>query len=329
DSGPSERAATKPLEKTFDALISKIQARLDAEYAANLERKQSLVQQAQRLAAIEDAVQASNEVKRLQNAWREVGLTHHAEGQRLWEEFKQLCDGVFNKRRLQHTERMTELKQTEAQAIALCEETEQLSKRTGAELYSSAARIRELREAFNNLGELPRESTQRVERRFGRALEDFERAVGQQRKREAEGAWDNLFEAANRVRVHQLEGSVSAPELRAHLDGIQHWPKGGAQAIEKKLSQTATASTTASEAALRELAIRAEIASGQPTPADDQMQRRTMQLQALVNGTGRTTASMKEQLEALAFEWLAARPVASPLYEELFARFRRAWEASR
>ena len=178
DSGPTDRGPTKGLEKSFDALIAKIQSRLDAQYTANLEQKQSLIKQAQRLESTTDLAQAASDVKRLQNAWREIGLTPHAEGQRLWEEFKALCDAVFEKRRAQHTERVTELKQSESQAIALCEEAEALAKRTGAEIFSGAARLRELRDAFSAVADLPRESAQSIQRRFKKAVDQFERVGG-------------------------------------------------------------------------------------------------------------------------------------------------------
>ena len=95
------------------------------------------------------------------------------------------------------------------------------------------------------------------------------------------------------------------------------------------MQPVATTSDATNEAALRELVIRAEIASGQSTPERDQGQRRAMQLQALVNGTGRTTATMREQLEKMAFEWVSIGPVSNVSYDELFARFQRAWNASR
>lgn len=329
-SGPTERAATKPLEKQFDALIAGIQARVDAEYAANLERKQSLVAQAQRLAAVEDATQAASEVKRLQSAWRGIGLTPQAEGQRLWEEFKQHCDAVFDKRRKEHTDRMAELEQHEEQALALCIELESLAQRTGAELYAGAQRMRELRENYAQIGELPRDKSREIHNRFRRAVEEFEHAIVRERDREANAAWTNFFDAANRIRLQQLEPAAEGEAaLRAHIDAIAHWPKGGKQAIEQKLSRPFDGDLAANAAVLRSLAIRAEIAAGAPTPEADQSQRRTMQLQALVKGVGRGSQSAREQLEALAFEWVGVGPVASDIYGELFARFERAWTMAR
>jgi hypothetical protein len=330
NASPTERGATKSVERQFDELIGRIQARLDAEYTRNLERKQSLVTQAQKLAAIEDLSQASNDVKRLQSAWRTVGSTPHAEGQRLWEEFKQHCDAVFDKRRHEHTERMAELEQNEERALALCIEAERLSQHSGAELFAAAARTRELYDAFAQIGELPRDKAQEIQRRFRRGLDQFEHAIKQQRLREAEQAWDNFFDASNRIRLRQLDANESADaELSQLVAAIEHWPKGGKQAIEQKLARKVGGDLVENEAALRTLAIKAEIATGTTTPDADQSQRRTMQLQALVKGIGRTTASVREQVEALAFEWVSVGPVATGAYEELFARFKRAWNAGR
>jgi hypothetical protein len=328
--GPTERAATKPLEKQFDALIASVQARLDAEYTANIERKQALVGEAQRLAAIEDVAQAASEVKRLQTAWRGVGITPQGEGQRLWDEFKQHCDAVFDKRRQEHTDRMAELEQNEEQALTISIELEDLARRSGAELFAGAQRVRELRDAFAQVGELPRDKAREIQSRFRRAVDEFEHAIVRERNREASQAWTNLFDAANRIRLRQLQPAVDDAEtLRQHIAAIEHWPKGGKQAIEHKLARPFDGDLAANASTLRAIAIRAEIAAGTPTPEADQSQRRTIQLQALVKGVGRGSAPPREQLETLAFEWVGVGPVASDLYGELFARFEKAWSSVR
>jgi hypothetical protein len=284
-SGPTERAATKPLEKRFDELMVGIQARLDAEYAGNLERKQLLVAQAQRLATTDDLAQAASDVKRLQTAWRNVGLTPHAEGQRLWEEFNQHCDAVFDKRRKDHTDRMAELEQNEEQAQAVCIELESLTQRSGAELYAGAQRVRELRDAFAQIGELPRDKAHEIQRRFRRGVDEFEHAIKQERQREANQTWHNFFDAANRIRTVQLAPNADdEAALRQHIAAIEHWPKGGKQAIEQKLTRPVDSNLDGNADALRAIVIRAEIATGAATPEADQSQRRAMQLQALVKG---------------------------------------------
>jgi exonuclease SbcC len=327
--GTTERAATRPIEKRFDELIAAIQARLDREYAANIERKQQLVKQAARLAESTDLAQAASEVKRLQSAWRHVGLTPHAEGQRLWEEFKGHCDAVFEKRREEHSVRVAELEQNEEQALSVCIELETLAERTGEALYSLAARARELRDAFDAIGELPRDKAHEIQRRFRRAVEGFEHAIVRERRRETDVAWENFFAAGNRIRETQLAPEADSNVLREYIDAVQQWPKGGKQAIEQRLAASVRSDVEANAEALRDLAIRAEIATGASTPEPDQMHRRAMQLQALVKGIGRGHPTPQAELESLAFEWVAAGPVPDDVYEPLWARFWRCWQLAR
>jgi hypothetical protein len=327
--GITERATTRPVEKRFDELIAAIQARLDREYAANLERKQLLVKQVARLVDSTDLAHAANEVKRLQSAWRSVGITPHAEGQRLWDEFKGYCDAVFERRRKEHSAHMAELEQNEEQALSVCIELETLAQRTGEELYSAATRVRELRDAFGSIGELPRDKAQEIQRRYRRAVEAFDHAIARERRREADVAWDNFFAAANRIREAQLEQGGDTTELKQFVDGIQQWPKGGKQAIEQRLAAPVGSDIDTNTDALRGLAIRAEIAAGVSTPESDQMQRRAMQLQALVKGIGRSQGTPRAELEGLAFEWIAVGPVPNEIHEPLWARFWRCWQLVR
>jgi hypothetical protein len=187
-----------------------------------------------------------------------------------------------------------------------------------------------LRDAFAQIGELPRDKAHEIQRRFRRGVDEFEHAIKQERQREANQTWHNFFDAANRIRTVQLAPNADdEAALRQHIAAIEHWPKGGKQAIEQKLTRPVDSNLDGNADALRAIVIRAEIATGAATPEADQSQRRAMQLQALVKGIGRSSGTAREQMEALAFEWVAAGPVPTEVHEELFARFQRAWALAR
>jgi Domain of Unknown Function (DUF349) len=78
---PVERAAGKAVQEKFDAVSASLQARLDGEYERNLQEKKSLVDRAQRLVAAEDSRKAIDDVKVLQQKWKEVGLVPRDAGQ--------------------------------------------------------------------------------------------------------------------------------------------------------------------------------------------------------------------------------------------------------
>lgn len=331
---PVERAANKPVEKQFDAIAGQLHAKLDLEYAANTERKHALIQRAQQLLAESDTRKAVDELKRLQSAWKNVGLVPHFEDQKLWESFRQHCDAVYKRSQEAHSQFVAELDAHKAKAVALCVEAEQLAGAADGVLLEGAARLRQLREEFAALGDLPRADANEIRRRFDRALERFDDAVGQQRTRAEGMRWENFFRAGSLVRQVQLaltEGASSdeVEALRAaardFMASVPQWPKGGQQVVANKLAAAAAGDLAANEAALRLLCIRAEILTETPTPAMDQARRREYQLQILVQGTGRSTAPVREQLEGLAFEWVNVGAAPTSLHDELLERFHQCW----
>lgn len=339
---PTERAATKPVQEAFDAVVGRIQARLDAQYAANVEHKRSLIQQAEQLLAETDTRKAIDAIKRLQSNWKSVGLVPHFEDQRLWEAFRQHCDAVYNKSKQEYTQLIVELDVNKTKALALCAEAEQLASATGAALLEGAARLKQLREEFRAAGDLPRAEANEIIRRFERALERFDAAVVQQRTRAEGERWENLLAASDRVRQLQMAVVEAGPDsaatiqslrdaARAFIDAVPQWPKGGKQALESKLASAAPGDVAANEAALRLLCIRAEILTETPTPAADQQLRRNYQLQSLVQGMGkgRPTESDREQMEAMLFEWIAVGATPAALHEELLQRFQQCWVKAR
>jgi hypothetical protein len=190
-----------------------------------------------------------------------------------------------------------------------------------------------LRAAFEKIGELPRAESADLQRRFGRAIERYEQEIASQRGREQQQSWNDLFAASNEVRLLQLAATTKTDaelepmrqSVRSTIAGVQQWPKGGLQAIERKLAAAASHDLAANEAALRNVCIRAEILTDTPTPAADQSLRRDHQLQSLVKGLGHATDTVPEQMQALVFEWIGVGPVPTDLYYELLERFNSCW----
>ena len=330
---PTDRSATKAVQQEFDALIKGMQDRLDAEYSNNIGRKQSLIEQVRRLVGEADTRKAIDDVKRLQLAWKSAGLVPHLEDQRLWEEFRQQCDAVYRRSQEEYSKFAAELEANKAKALALAVQVEACADLTGPELIAAAAQIRQCRTEFDTIGELPRAESADLQRRFGRAVERYEHEVSSHRSREEQQSWNNLFAASNEVRLLQLAATTKTePELeplrqsvRSTIEGVQQWPKGGLQAIERKLATPASSDLAANEGALRHVCIRAEILTDTPTPSPDQPLRRDYQLQSLVKGIGQATSSVPEEMQALVFEWIGVGPVPTDAYYELLERFNSCW----
>lgn len=333
---PVDRQAGRQQEKGFEALTARLQGRLDAEYARNLKQKESLIERAKALLASDDVRKAIDTAKELQQKWQTVGPVPREADQRLWAEFRQHVDAVFQKRQQESAAYTAGLENNKAQAIALCEQIEKIATLEGTELLESAGTLANLRSAFEALGEFPRANTRELRNRFDQALERYKKAVSRQHARDAERGWNNLFEAANHVRAYKLAmaRNLDADQLstlkataETYIASVQRWPKSALATLNEELKQGLarehSADLAANEAALKMLCIRAEMLTDMPTPPEDQPLRREYQLKRLVQSMGQGLRADEMPLDAMAIEWVRVGPVEDSAYEPLLQRFRR------
>lgn len=327
-----DRKAGKQQEKRFEALTASLQSRLEAEYARNVTQKESLIERAQQLLASDDARKAIDAIKRLQQEWQTVGPVPREVDQRLWSTFRQHCDAVFQKRQQDLAAYTTGLENNKAQAIAVCEQIEKIADLEGPELLASAGALAELRKTFDALGEFPRAESRELRNRLDQGLARCEKSFARQRARDAEGAWNDLFEAANLVRAYRLAVArrLDAEQLgilkeaaETYMASIQRWPKRGLDALKDGLARERSADLAANEVALKMLCIRAEILTDMPTPPEDQALRRDYLLQRLVQGMGQGLRAEETSSDSLVIEWVSAGPVEDAVYQPLLQRFRR------
>jgi Domain of Unknown Function (DUF349) len=332
---PVERAAGRALQEKFDSVSVSLQGRLDGEYERNLQEKKSLVDRAQRLVAAEDSRKAIDEVKVLQQKWKDVGLVPREEGQRLWEEFRQHCDAVFQKRQQEYSDYNAGLEANKVKAIAACEELENMVAAAGSTLLEASTRIPDLRAAFEAAGEFPRSDARGLQTRFDRALDRCEQAIARQEARDAERSWSDLLEAANRVRAYReavsrnTDSGEQATLKQAaddYIAGVAQWPKGGLETVRKSLAKTDSGDFASNEIALRTLCIRAEILTELPTPDEDQSLRREYQVKRLMQAMGQGLAADDSQLDSITMEWAGVGPTREATYLGLLERFKRCRE---
>lgn len=327
---PLGRQAGKHQEG-FIAITASLQGRLDAEHARNVKQKESLIERAQALLASEDGRKAIDGVKELQQTWRSVGPVPREVDHRLWGEFREHCDAVFQKRQQDAAAYTVGLENNKTQAIALCEQLEQIAALEGPELLARLGTRVDLRNAFEAIGEFPRAESRELRSRFDRGVERCEQSIARQHVRDAERSWSDLFEAANHVRAYRLavarslntEQTVTLKEAaETYIASVVHWPKNGLDALKQALAQEDSAGLTANEAALKVLCIRAEMLTDLPTPLADQPLRREYQLQRLVTRMGKGVKAEETNLNTLAIEWVAVGPVEEAIYQPLLQRFR-------
>ncbi len=332
---PVDRAAIAAIQEAFDASLGRLRSRLDAWLAQNVAARQSLIRQADELLTKADSREAVDAVKSLQQLWQHAGLVPRAQEAPLWNEFRERCDAVYQRRQQAYSEYAAGLEAAKARALAICAEAEQVATRSGPELLAGVGQIPQWRASFEGLGELPRADERGLRDRFERALSKCQASLAGQRSRDAEQAVESLFEAARLIQTYGLAvvQGISPAELaelklaaETFISGVQQWPKGAVPALQQawaKAGVAAEGGMAAEETALRTLCIRGEIATDLPTPPEDLALRRDYQLQRLLQGMGQPRETHHHELDELALAWVRSGPVPAASYQLLLARFLR------
>jgi hypothetical protein len=328
---PVDPAEGEGLQSRFNELTAALQSRVDAEYARNVKEKKSLIERARGLLASPDSRQAIDEAKRLQERWKSVGPVPRDDDRKLWEEFRQQCDALFQKRQQEFASHTEGLQANKSQASSLCEELERIAGLSDHALLEDAKKLPELRLAFDAIGELPKANARQLQDRFERAFDRCKRAVAQQHARDAEQGWIDLLDTTNYVRAYRLAlaRSADAAECDAlkqavddHLSSATKLPKRGLEALRNALAQPGNGDLAANELALRTLCIRAEILTDTPTPPADQALRREYQMKRLMESMGQGVKAEEAQLDTLAIEWVGVGPTEEATYLPLLERFK-------
>ena len=320
--------------------MGRLQAKLDALYERNAEDKQTLIKRVRQVLAQEDSRDAIDTVKRLQGQWKETGPASREQQQSLWNEFREVCDAVYQKRQQAFADYTAGLEANKAKAVALCEQAEQAAALLGPALFETAAKVSEWRTAFAEIDEMPRTEAVGLQQRFERALDECRRQVTKQRQLDAELSFTDLLEAGNRIRAFEWavmnNATVSEQEelkaaAEAFMASVPRWPKGGLPALQEALAKAEGVSAEdieEREKALRTLCIRCEIASEALTPPEDAALRREYQVQRLMRAMGQGKSENEGDADAMLLEWIRISAIAPNLHASLQERFARSRSAA-
>jgi hypothetical protein len=333
---PVDRDASRPLDADFFSTLDRLRARITAWYAGNTTDKQVLITRALQLATTADLSSAIDEVKHLQGQWKATGPVPHAQSQHMWNEFRAACNAVYERRQQEFAQQAATLEQAKSVAEDLCKQIEQGSQEGPADRPTGEARLREWEDAFNALGELPRNDARNLRERYQRAMSRYESKIAGLAQRDAEAAETNVLAAARHVRAYQravIQGDAAREELKssaeAFIAGVPRWPsKGILQALRQALARADSAEFTHSddatrEEALRRLCIHAEILSGTATPPEDASLRREQEMQLLSQGLGQARQADERAWEAMRIEWIGLSAAEAAVHDELERRFLR------
>jgi hypothetical protein len=155
--------------KTFFNNKNSFFKKLDEERERNLKIKTDLVAKALSLKDSTDWDKAANELKTLQNTWKDVGPVPEKQREKIFKEFKDACDYFFEQKRSQHgkveSEQQQNLKAKEAICVTL---QEHVNNKT-----ATAALLQELQRQYNAIGFVPRKDMNAIRNRYQDVVNKF------------------------------------------------------------------------------------------------------------------------------------------------------------
>lgn len=338
---PVDRSPGRKLDTRFDALTARLHELIKGEWDRNVAKKQAIVTEA---AAIRDGAadghdgadgrEAAEQIKALQRRWRDVGITPRRVDQRLWRDFRAICDEVFGRREAARAERREAIGNELRQAEQILEQF-QRELDAAHENGADAAVAREFSERFHAITGLPRDAGRRLESRFREIEKAYRLLLRHAERRKLTSGADRLeaIDAAlSAVELAFFDGTVDATAAEARLATLPGFDPAAPGPFAPRLARfrdaLRTPGTRVDDAAVggarRALAIEMEIVAGLDTPPEDQSRRLQLQVERL-NRKQRNT--LDDDPMRLAERWCAIGPIAEEdveLRERFFQACREA-----
>jgi hypothetical protein len=155
--------------KTFFNNKNTFFKKLDEEREKNLQLKNELVEKAHLLKESNDWEKTSNELKVLQQKWKDIGPVPEKFREKVFKEFKDACDHFFEQRRTQHGK----VENEQAENLKLKEDICATLESHAAAGTATAEVLKELQDKFNAIGFVPRKDINAIRNRYHEAVDKF------------------------------------------------------------------------------------------------------------------------------------------------------------
>ena len=239
DSNALWREYQNSVESFYDNLKINKELR-DYDFRKNLEAKNELCEQAEKLSSEEDVVVAFRKLQVLHEKWREIGPVSRENREEIWNRFKSASTVVHKK----HHDYFDKLKETEIENLekkkALCEKLESmdLSELSSYKAWQEKSdEIIELQNEWKKIGFAPKKDNVAIYERFRAACDEFFKQKNDFFKSTKKALVDNLTQKiALCEKAEALKDSVEWKSASDKLVLLQkEWKQIGA--VPKKQSE--------------------------------------------------------------------------------------------
>ena len=347
---PVEQSKINKLQKRFNAALSALRQVKRKTLQANAAQKLALIDQAQKLDALEDIGEALNEAKKLQAQWKLIGPSPHKEDRNHWNSFRAACDTLFNKRSndpaaAKGGKAKPAHKTADNSAVAVSRE---VLKKITALMHLSSEDLINTRKQFSDLqNEFEQSLNADLKHEKRKLQEQFNRLSKQYESRLQAAPDRKSLQLIGQLKTksafcESLEESVLAGvDVNADLDALNdQWQDLGnlsdlkqEQTLEQRFHALCTgvdsrilkkqAKDNADKA--REICISAEIHASIDSPDADKALRMQVQLLQLKNSFGSRGAKSPQQLVSdLEMQLMCLGPIEKNVRNACMARLTKA-----
>ena len=159
--------------KTFFSNKSAFFKTLEGKRHENLKLKEELVAKADALKDSEEWESAANQLKQLQQQWREVGPVPEKVKEEIFQKFKAACDHFFERKRSQSKGAEKEYYDNLKKKEEICEQLAQQAKGKTLDLDI----IRGFQEKYSEIGFVPRNAMKSIQKKYQEALDMLHKAA--------------------------------------------------------------------------------------------------------------------------------------------------------
>jgi len=135
---------------------------LESKREENLELKKKLVEQANELKTKTEWDKTAEQLKKLQQDWRNIGPVPEKFKNEIYQEFKAACDYFFDQRRAQNKEQNKEFENNLKAKMDLCEQLEELAAKDSLDIDE----VYDLVDQYSEIGFVPRNAIKKSKTRF-------------------------------------------------------------------------------------------------------------------------------------------------------------------
>jgi len=153
--------------KLFFANKNTFFKKLDEERGKNLQLKFELVKSANELKESQDWDKIANQLKDLQQKWKEIGPVPEKFREKVFLDFKAACDHFFEQRRVQFQKNDSEQEENLTKKVGICEELENLI----LTKQGTSEALVQLQKRFDEIGFVPKKSILSIKERFSAGVE--------------------------------------------------------------------------------------------------------------------------------------------------------------